>query len=149
MALNLPTFKSDLALVFANASPVPSTLAAQWASALNSYVSGIVPAVTPVARAGAIATLTSALTGIFVSGANPEPAFAAFATALAAGMAPTFTGVPPVLPVGFATEFAKLPSAWATSHATAATLWGDKIHVWLTTGTATLTAPPNTPTTWT
>lgn len=60
-------------------------------------------------------------------------------------MAPTFTGVPPISPIGWASLLAQ---PYSGTPAEAAAKIAAAIHAWLTTGTATLVAPPNTLVPW-
>ena len=149
--LNPTGLKDQLQVFFSNPPIATPDCAAQWATIMEAYASGIVP---PSLGVSAAATaLTGALTAAFISGPaavvpGVEAAFLAFATAVGVGMAPTFTGTPPPAPVGFAVELAKPPALWATTHEDAAILWANMIHTWMTTGIATLVAPPNTPVPW-
>lgn len=151
MALNPVRLKDDLAVLFSFPGPTTAANGAQWAACMQSYATAIVPPSLSVAAAAT--TLAGALTAAFASGpatvANVEVAFAAFAATVGVGMAPTFVGVPPVVPVGFAAEMAKPPEQWAQTQADAALLWSNKIHAWMSTGAATLAVPPNTVTPWT
>jgi hypothetical protein len=65
---------------------------------------------------------------------------------VALGIAPAFAGVPPAGPVGFAAQFG---GAAPETHAAAGGAIAGRIDAWMKTGSATLVAPPNTPTTWT
>jgi hypothetical protein len=73
-----------------------------------------------------------------------ETGFAAFAAAVGLGMA-GYTPVPPAAPVGFATQFA---GPKPETHAAAAQEIASLINDWLTTGSATLIAPPFTVVPW-
>lgn len=73
-----------------------------------------------------------------------EAAFSTFAAAVGAGMA-GYTPTPPPSPVGFANLFQQPVPSTRTD---AAEQFADLIHAWLTTGTSTLVAPPNTLVTW-
>ncbi len=123
--------------------------AAGWADALQAHFSGVVPASTTVAAA--TATFEVAMTAI-MNGTDPastitslEAAFLAFATAVGLGMAPTFAGLPPPAPVGISA----LAAVMSTDVAASAAAWATAIDLWSKLGTATLVAPPFTPTTWT
>lgn len=149
MALNKAGLTEDLEALFSSPGGTVAECAVSWADAMGAYASSVQPPSLSVATAAT--TLSTALAAAF-SGpsviADVEVAFKAFAAAVGLGMAPAFTGVPPVGLVGFASEFAKSPDQWAATHPEAAELWADKIHAWMTTGSATLVAPPNTITPW-
>lgn len=151
MALNLAGLQPDLEAFFAAPPATAIECGSQWGTIMEAYASGIVPPSLGVSAAAT--TLAGALATAFVGGPaavvpGVEAAFLAFATAVGLGMAPTFTGTPPPAPVGFALEFAKPPALWATTHEDAAILWATMIHTWMTTGIATLVAPPYTPAPW-
>jgi hypothetical protein len=114
---------------------------------VKTYAAAVVPPSTTVEAAAA--TLASALGSAFASpSAIPamELAFTAFGASVALGMAPTFAGVPPAGPVGFAAQFG---GAAPETHGEAASAIAGRVDVWMKSGTATLVAPPNTPVTWT
>jgi hypothetical protein len=149
MALNTAGLQGDLLALFANPSPDVTALAEQWRAAMVAYASGIVPPSLNVTTAGA--TLKSTLIGIFgttgvAQGAAMDAAFAAFAVSVAAGMLPTYTGVPPASPPGFV---ANLAPPFPTTHAAAVTKWAGILDTWMRTGTAVLVAPPNGVLPWT
>lgn len=149
MPLNASAFESGLAALTGGGSPASRAEAAQaWADAVQAMFAGVIPASTTVAAAAA--TLKTALESAFAGtvgatfAANLESAFSAFAGTVAGGMLPTYTGVPPVGPVGFA----GLCSSNKSSLAQAAADWADALDTWAKTGTATLVAPPNTLVNW-
>jgi len=148
MALNLANLQADIEALAENPGDTIAACAQQWAEAVGSYASGVVPASTTVATAQT--ALQAALTAAFATpaaAAAMELAFTAFATTVALGMVGAgFTGVPPPGPVGFAAQFA---GAKPTTHAQAGQQLGTLIDAWMRTGTAVLIAPPNTPVTWT
>lgn len=148
MPLALPALQSDLQSCFASPPATIAQCAQAWADAVQSYASGVVPASTTVSAAAA--TLSGALASAFASTSAPplmETAFAAFALTVAGGMvAAGFAGVPPPAPVGFVAQFAGPKPG---THADAAQQIAARIDAWMKLGTATLIAPPNTPTTWT
>lgn len=118
----------------------------KWADAIASGFSGLVPSSTTVSTAKTV--LQTALTAAFqdLNGGcitKMEAAMAAFGATVATGMLPTYTGVPPAGPVGFASVFTSPVNnnSWCAQVAT-------KIQQWVTTGTATLVAPPNTVIPW-
>ena len=147
MPLNPVGLESDLLAITG-----PDSIAAaasDWADAVEAYASGVIPASTTVTAAAA--TLETALVSAFGStvaattAAAMEAAFLAFATTIALGMLPAWTGTPPPAPVGF--------SALLTTNKDTAAIfasdWASAIDAWTKTGTAILVAPPNTPVTWT
>lgn len=116
--------------------------AQQWASAFGSYAGDIVPSSLNVAAAQA--SLQSALTTAFASTSavsQIDAAFAAAAATIAAGMAPAFTGTPPVAPLNLATALAQ---PYPSTHSAAQTKVATHIDTWMKTGMATPTAggPP-------
>ena len=147
MPLDAPGLSSALASIADDAPDGAAAAGQAWADAVKDYAAGIVPPSTTVSAAAA--TLAGALAGAFSSPAaapGMEAAFAAFAVTVAGGMLPTYTGVPPAGPVGFASQFA---GPKPESHAEAGAELGGLIDAWMKKGTATLVAPPNTPVTWT
>jgi hypothetical protein len=146
MPLIVAGLQSDLESLFTNPPNNVAACAQQWANAIGAYASGIIPPSTTVTAAQA--ALQSALAGAFVSPAAApvmDAAFTAFAAQVGLGMAPAFSGVPPVAPVGFATLFAP-PNP--QTKAEAAARFASTIDAWFHTGIATLVAPPNTPQPW-
>jgi len=146
MPLDAPGLKSALADLGESPPATIALVAQAWADAMSSYASGVVPASTTVSAAAA--TLASALATAFAAPAaapGMESAFAAFAATVGGGMA-GWTAVPPPSPVGFAAQFA---GPYPETHEDAGDQIGTLIDSWMKTGTATLIAPPNTPTTWT
>lgn len=145
MPLALPGLKSDLEAFFASPPATREGCATKWADAMGAYAAGIVPPSTTVSAAKSVFE-AAVLGAISTPAAGPgmEAAFAAFAGAVGAGMA-GFTPVPPTAPVGFV---AALLPPFPETHAEAAGKWGDLIHDWLTTGSSTLIAPPNTVVPW-
>lgn len=147
MPLAPSTLADQLESTFESPGGSYQECANQWASAVEAYAAAIVP------PSLAISTAAQALAGALASAfAKPdaipdmESAFTQFATAVAAGMLPTYTGTPPAGPVGFAPHF---ESAAPATHAVAASDIASLIDTWMKTGTAVLVAPPNTPLTWT
>jgi hypothetical protein len=145
MPLALPVLKSQLEALFAAPGATVADCAQGWSDAVQAYAGSVVPASTTVAAAAA--ALTAALTSAFAAPAaapGMETAFAAFAASVGLGMA-GFTPIPPPAPVGFAVQFA---GPKPQTHHDAAEAIGDLINTWMTTGTATLIAPPNTVVPW-
>ena len=149
MALNKTTLRTNLQGLFENPNSDPVVLAGQWKSVMQSYASGLVPPSTTVSTAAA--TLKTTLQALFAAPGSPaaaamDAAFLAFGATVAGGQLPTFTGIPPSGPPGFV---AGVAPPFPTTNAAAATKWANIIHAWMKTGSATLVAPPNTPTPWT
>lgn len=145
MALNQAGLISELTANFAAPAPSAAGCAQQWATAMSNYASGVIPASTTVSAAAA--ALVAPLTAAFSSPAAApamEIAFATFATSVGLGMV-GYTPVPPASPVGFADQFS---GPHPLTHADAAQQIAGIIHSWMTTGSATLIAPPNTVVPW-
>jgi hypothetical protein len=145
MPLNPASLQSSLASLFASPPPTRAACAQAWADAVNGYAASIVPASTAVAAA--VAALSSSLASAFAAPSAAAPfdaAFAAFAVTVAAGMLPTFTGVPPPGPLNVAAQLAVTQA----THAAAAAAWVSRIDAWFRTGTGVLVAPPNTVVPW-
>lgn len=146
MPLSKPSLKSGLLGACSNPGDSPAACAAQWAAAVRDFAAALVP--PSVSVAAAASTLESALSAAFASAAAAplmENAFAAFGATVALGQAPTFAGVPPTAPVGFAARFA---GPMPETHDDAASAVANLIDAWMKTGTATMVAPPNTVLTW-
>lgn len=154
MALNPTGLTSDLTAFFAD-PPITvvndvvdltasrASCAQEWADAMESYASAIVPASTTVASAAA--TLSTALAAAFANASAAaafDTAFAAFATTVGSGMT-GFTAVPPPLALGIS---ATLATTNAT-HAAGASAFTTKIDTWMRTGTAT-PLPSGSPVNW-
>jgi hypothetical protein len=147
MPLSLPALSSGLADGFARPAADAAGCAAQWADAVKSHATAIVPASATVEAAaaaleGQLAEAFSAPSAI----SGMESAFAAFAAAVGGGMA-GWTPVPPPGPVGFAAHFAQDPPP--ATHSDAAGEVASLVDTWMKTGSATLIAPPFTVTNWT
>lgn len=145
MPLDAPGLKSALAANAADPAEDAPGCAAAWADAMGAYASGIVPPSTTVsaARDALEAALTTAfLTPLAAPGM--EAAFAAFAATVGGGMA-GYVPTPPAAPVGFAAGFA---GPKPSTHPAAGEQYGQLIHDWMTTGSSTLVAPPNTVVPW-
>lgn len=145
MPLDPVSLQSSLESLFAEPPLAVADCAQAWADAIQTYAAAIVPASTTVA-AGAPA-LASALASAFSSPSAAsafDAAFAAFAVTVAAGMLPTFTGVPPAAPLNIEAQLA----GEQPTHAAAAAAFAALIDTWFRTGTAVLVAPPNTVVPW-
>jgi hypothetical protein len=148
MPLNVAALNNGLASCFADPAPDAGGCGQQWADAVKAYAAAIVPPVPAPALDAAAAALAGALGGAFSTPSaigGMESAFATFGAAIAVGMAPLFTGVPPSGQVGFAAQFGGAPPA---THGEAASAIAGRIDAWMKTGSATLVAPPNTVTPW-
>lgn len=146
MPLVAAGLEADLEDLMTNHGASAAECAALWASAFGSYAGGVVPASTTVSAAQS--ALESALAAAFASPsalAAMDTAFTAAATTIATGMAPTFTGVPPPAPIGWA---ALLAEPYPETAAEAAANIAGAIDVWMKTGSAVLVAPPNTVVPW-
>lgn len=145
MPLNTAGLQSDLLSLFSSPAPSTAACAQQWANALVSYASAVVPPSLTVSAAGA--ALASSLTGAFAAPAAAplmELAFATFAATVGAGMLPAFVAAPPPRPVGFAAQFlAPAP----TTHAEAAANFTSLIDGWMRSATST-PAVGGSPTPW-
>lgn len=144
MALNPSGLTSDLTSFFADPPVTVSggvtdlttsraSCAQEWADAMESYASAIVPASTTVTAAAA--TLSTSLASAFALADGRgavSTAFSAFATTVGSGMT-GFTATPPPGSLGVT---ALTASAKAT-HALAAADWSSAIDTWMKTGTAT------------
>lgn len=153
MPLDLTKLTLDPGIPGAQGADYPATreaCAAAWAAAVGAYAQTVAPPLLqPVAPAQAAleAALVSAFAQPFQSMVPAlEAAFSTFAIALVPLMAPAWVAVPPPGPVGFAGLFSMQPMPETRQEGVerCATL----IDAWMRTGTATLPAPPNTPTTW-
>lgn len=145
MPLNLPGLQSALESLFANPPPSAAQCALAWSDAVGSYAADILPTSTTVTAAASAMTapLQSAFESPSAASAFDE-AFASFATMVAAGQLPLFTGAPPTTPLGIAS----LLSGSQETHADAAAVFAALIDTWLKTGTASLVLPPNTAVLW-
>ena len=146
MPLSPSGLQSDLETLFSEAPQTAMGCAQAWADAMGSYAAGVVPPSTTVSAASS--ALVAPLQAAFSSAAAApgfDAAMLAFATSVAGGMAPTFTGVPPPAPLGIATMLVTMRD----THAAAAADFASHIHTWMLTGTAILVAPPFTVLTWT
>ena len=151
MTLNGTALDSGLTSLFTDPPATFSGCADQWAQAVYDYSNTVIPLST--AAVAAQATLAASLTTAFTSSTTAattaesmETAFKAYATTLAAGMLPTYSGVAPTGDVGFSGAFT---GAVPTTTSEAVTNFSDIIQAWFLTGTATLVASPFTPVTWT
>lgn len=152
MPLVAATLEAQLLPLFQSPPDNRPDCASSWASAMNTYTAGIIPASTTVSAAAT--ALEAELIGVFdswwstdeQSGLTLDPfetAFANFALVVAGGMtAAGYTGTPPPGLVGFSSLLD------AEDHATAASNFASKIDTWMRTGIATLIVLPNTVVPW-
>lgn len=147
MPLDAVTLQSDLEALFAAPPPTAAACAGLWAAAMSAYAAGVVPPSLTVAAAAS--ALSSSLAGAFASPAAApalfDAAFAAFAGAVGAGMAPAFTATPPPAPL----NVGALLALEQPTHGAAAAAFATLIDEWFHTGAATLVAPPFTVVPWT
>jgi hypothetical protein len=153
MALDNSILKQELEKIFDNESdlfegfPETHELAAErWATAFDTYAKAVVPPslTSEVAKAAFVSTF---LGMNFSNGVIQFPlCFVNYAAALAPGMAPLNTGVPPIgIPI-FAPIYAI--GYGGGSSAACIALLVNILDTWIKTGTATLVAPPNTVVNW-
>lgn len=110
--------------------------ASRWADAINAYAQSVVP---PSANAEAArSAFETAMLAVSADAGNfytvIKAAFTAYAAQLALGMAPTFTGVPPPVPIVLEPT-AAIGLAGGTGSAVAAAMTAI-IDAWFRTGTA-------------
>lgn len=146
MALDKAGLTTSLTSLFSDPPDNIDGCAASWASAMESYATGIVPASTTVSAAAT--ALEAALKTTFKSNSSTamlttfESDLFDFAEAVGDGMAGyDLTTVPP-LPIGFSSL------TNADTHATAASNFATKIDDWMKTGVSTLIASPFTVVNW-
>jgi hypothetical protein len=146
MPLNASGLSSGLSSCFSDPPPSAAACAGQWASAVQSWAAGIIPASTTVSAA--VSTLQGALASAFATpncAPAMETAFAAFAVTVGGGMV-GYAPTPPAGPVGFAPQFLGAKPATAGAAASAIT---SLIDPWMKTGLSTLLVLPNTVVPWT
>ena len=143
------SLESDILAIDGGSSKADA--AGQWGDALESYAGGVVPALAAGVMDSAKAALETALESAFgeasasSSASSMESAFASFASTMAGGMSPDFTGTPPPDDVGF---LALLDTNKATK-AIAAADWASAIDTWMRTGLAQIAGgPPPPPILW-
>jgi len=142
MPLNKAALQTSLTNLMTTHGATTLACAGLWASAFGSYASGVVPSSTTVSAAQT--TLQAALAAAFATPsalAAMDAAFTAAAATIAGGMAPTYTGVPPPAPIGWAVLLA---APYPATAAAAAAKVATAIDTWMRTGSATLVATPNT-----
>lgn len=145
MPLDASGLAGNLNTLFGSPPDNISDCAASWASAMESYTTGIVPASITVTLAAN--ALESNLITTFANNGSPsmltslESDFALFASGVALGMI-GYNSVPPPGPVGFASIGTQ------TSNAGASLVWTVEIDTWMRTGVSTLIAPPFTVVPW-
>lgn len=124
---------------YVNFSGFPETtieVASRWSEIVDNYAKSVLP--TSLSSAAAKSAFNSIMLGISPTVPNGIAllisAFTAYAASLAGGMAPTFTGVPPITPVNL-TPVISAGLGGASGDVTAA-LMANIIHTWFKTGTA-------------
>lgn len=149
MPLAQPVLESSLRSLFSQPPNTVQACAQSWADALEAYFLPVFPVSTTVSAAAEalvpslVQTFTTSTTA-FTTAAQMEASFLTFATTVATGMAPGYTGLPPTAQVGFLSLFSVVRET--TDQAVAA--FTQAIVTWSLTGTATLVAPPFTVTNW-
>jgi hypothetical protein len=155
MPLLLSTLEAELEKIMDSNSPLfigmPSNqqqVASNWANAIYNYASTILPVSTTASAA------RTSLETILLGAAAPNsffPAFqaglSAFATQIAIGMQPAYTGTPPPTPIDIQTALLAIPLEPTLTPLRISTM-ANIIHVWFKTGTAVLNNPPNTVVMW-
>lgn len=137
MPLNTAGLQEDLQELFSDPPDTTAACAASWASLMESYTQGVVPASTTVSvAAGALETALLSAFQSETTAEDMETAFTAFATTVGTGMSPAFVATPPPGQVGFLSSFGVV----ADSHSTAAANYATLIDTWMRTGTATPSA---------
>lgn len=144
MPLLPPSLIGDLTSLFSSPPDNNADCASLWASAMNSYTAGIIPASATVSAAATaleaelLAAFDIWFTGNSLSCDLLETAFANFALLVGTGMlaASQYAAVPPPGLVGFC------DIGTQSTHSAAAATFADKIDTWMKTGTATKVIPP-------
>lgn len=132
-----PSYAGYLGDVTSNAEGI-SRVINGWADALAACVAAIVP--VSVSGPAAKSAFIAAATPLNCAPGWQVPSCAAFASALAAGMLPLYTGTPP------ASSF--IPASSSLIHQVACIEMANELLAWFQTGTATLVAPPFTTQAW-
>lgn len=141
MALDLTGLKADLAAFFSAFPPTEAGCATEWANAIRSYTTGIVPAVAGGVQDGAKTAFEAALIGM--SDPNTgidtfDAAFAGYAATLAGAMAPPGSPPPADLSDTLGAVFSSNNNPSTTSVAAAHAI-ATAIDTWFKTG---LSGPP-------
>ena len=145
MALDSAGLAGDLNTLFSAPPDTINACASDWASALNSYASAIIPASTTVTAASN--ALGTTLQTTFSNNDDPamlvtlEANFKTWAAAIGTGMV-GYNSVPPAGNIGFS-GFAD-----QASHGGAALVWTVAINAWMITGVSTLILFPFTVVIW-
>ncbi len=116
----------------------------RWAEVVDFVGSAVTPSSTTAAVA------KTALEAHWAGGitlVNFPTGFGVYATALALGQLPTYTGVPPPVPIVLTSVYV-VGNGGGSGEAVAAAM-APIISTWFKTGVAILVAPPNTPVPWT
>ena len=155
MPLLLSTLEQELTNLMDSTSPnfvgMPNSMAdvaSNWSNVMFNYTASIIPPSTT--GSAAKSAMESILLGIAAPGSF-FPLFTAgitaFATTLAAGMLPTYTGVIPVAPLVIEPAMMAIPLVAGNDALRISTMAGI-IDTWFRTGTAVLVAPPYTVIPW-
>lgn len=118
----------------------------KWADVADLLLSGVIPpsSTSSAGRSAFIGVLSAATNANPIAPVLLDGAFMAYAGALAGGMAPAFTGVPPVTPPGLAAILV-VPVSDAV---VVATTISTTLTIWAKTGSATMNATPFTVLLW-
>lgn len=140
MALNPVGLTSDLTTFFSNLPATEALCASDWSTHIQSYTTGIVPAVPGPVQVAAGLVFEAALTGMSAPGAGIaifDVAFAGYASALALGMPVGPIHVPPVLLLSLTLAPVFVANnAPGITHAAAASSISAVIDLWFRTGTS-------------
>lgn len=142
MPLSAAALEESLTTLMTTHAATPAAAGLAWANAFGAYAASVVPASATVSAAQT--ALSAALGAAFGTPSAPaamDTAFAAAGVTIAGGMAPAFSAVAPLAPIGWAMLLAKPYPATA---AAAAAKVSAAIHAWMLTGSATLVASPFT-----
>ena len=119
--------------------------AERWANAIDVYASSIIPAV--ISSTAAKEAAQSQFLSLNLNGLVAFPlGFTQYAIQLGLAMQPTYTSVPPPIPIVLAPVFS-LGLSGASSE-DCASLMATIADKWFKTGLATLNSPPNTVIPW-
>lgn len=155
MALIKSTLELDLRELmdpdYSGFTSFPATIqemSARWSTTINNYASLVTPPSTT--SVAARSSLQSILNGVDPNAQNGIAllisGLTSYATVLATGMLPAFTGVPPPIPIVL-TAMSAAGLAGASGEVTAGIL-ADTIDLWFRTGTA-IPIPPGPIIPWT
>jgi len=155
MPLLLPTLRIELSKIMDQSSPLfegfPETnieVANRWSTAIKIYTTSIIPysANSELAKEAFKLAILPISAQSQNGAALFQTAFTSFASQLAIGMAPAFTGIPPIVPINL------LPvnpiGFGGGSSSSCVSLMSTIIDTWFRTGSAVLNAPSAAVTIW-